>query len=131
MRLPASVPATLLMVMVAPVDELNVQTVGFAVGARVNVRFWASGAVVRLALRPGSAIPEKAAPSSRVTGLSWIPLVAVRKTLIIPLAGSKARSRLSVIQRWRTGSGTEPFVAGLLPARYSVRLLKPSPSASA
>src|SRR5437870_2978265 len=32
MRLPASVPATLLMVRVAPVDEVKVQTVGFAVG---------------------------------------------------------------------------------------------------
>src|SRR6266852_1477828 len=111
------------MVKLVPVDEVNVQIVGVAVGTRVNVRPWAS-VTVRLLLPFGSATPEKAAPSSPVTVLSWTPLpVAPTKTLIMPLAGSTPRSRTLVTQRCRTGDGIEPLVAGLLPARYSARLL--------
>src|SRR5437870_422199 len=120
------------MVMLAPPgDAVNVQTVGVAVGASVKVRPPTPGSVtVRAVLRPGSATPEKSAPSSAVAGSRNTPLpLAPTKTLILPLGslGSAARSRTSVTQRCRTAEGTEPLVPALLPLRYSVRLVKPSP----
>src|SRR5437667_298023 len=97
MRLPGLVPATLLMVKLVPVDEVNVQTVGFAVGLRVNVRFWASGAVVRLLPPPG--VPNSAQRRRAVFAPTWIfarsapsdvmvavPVAPVR--LMIPQSGN-------------------------------------------
>src|SRR5438128_396685 len=109
MRLPGFVPATLVMLRVGPADEVNVHTVGFGVGLRVNVRPWASGVVVRLLPPPGAVPPAKSAPSSAVTGLSRTPLLdEFTKTLICWLAASKERSLTLVTQRCRTGEGTEP-----------------------
>src|SRR5258708_6879907 len=118
------------MVRVAPVDEVIVQVVGTAVGVSVQVRPDAS-VTLWLPAPFGSVAPEKVAPSSAVTVSSSTPLpVAPTKTSILPVAGSTARSRLSVTQMWRTGGGTEPLVRGSLPARYSVLFVAPSPSES-